>query len=780
MPKVYDQQISWQPTGTQKMQYDRLQDFISPALQNVGKASQNAMDLMREIGDKQAASNLEQAAKDAAFEIENWQDFSEPEKTQDKMVEAAMKKYDDVVANMDYATRNRMNMYNPKAREIYEVKAKEKAADVSYNYAYKTDTANIDSDVGRMITERAPEGPEAVKAYVDSHLAKKQKELRPADYNVYSKAVKANAEKGLIDWYVAYGNLDKAIECVKNDRYAGDINESVRANYLKALTKAKADKNGGDDDLVGNNLVDTLVRGGVPPQEAYSYMTQLTSAIESRYEPDAELIERFGNVPLAGGFSYNQLSNMDYTKAMGIIDKDMKALSKSATLDRESRQQFIPLMVEWERISEPVTEHSSVRQLKKNADTMALRNLYNQFVENGYDSQIKHAGNSDMYKTFTEIGDILDRESSSAELAFGLKGKNLSNIANNPALQKFLPTIFPTPRTPEEAKNWNDPQMQQSILSQKQASSQLSKTIAAVGGYAESLPVVGQMVRPFTKTTENATYDKLQKDLKEQKEKGIITDAEYKAKSRYLWLASEGTASETYPCLTPKTISEDTWNQCLTAYGLKPIDNSAAYDKSLDKGMHSMSADLRAEMERFGHKYDAGTVGDIYQVLMAEINLAVKQGNGDQIGIKYPGLFTDKFLTQVTYKLLTDYDNQYGGLNDLVDLTNNSSLYKQKGGDYEGKSWDPSNPSPETALDITKSKQYQLIGDIERAINKQLGLSGKNQIVFDEETKRNMAMNVRRISSGERHSVETEESKSVQKELKNKRLDETQNILRGE
>lgn len=762
MPKVYDQQISWQAPATQKMQYDRLQDFITPALQNVTKASQNATDLMVEIGDKRAAGELEQAAKDAAFDIENWQDFSEPEKTQDKMVESAMAKYDAVMANMDPSTRRRMDMYNPKAREIYEVKAKEKAADVTYNYAYKTDTANIDNDVGRMITERAPEGPEAVKAYVDEHLAKKQKELRPADYNVYSKAVKANAQKGLIDWYVAYGNLDKAIECVKNDRYAGDINESVRANYLKALTKAKSDKSSGsgDDDLSGSNLVDTLVRvEGDTPQEAYAKMTRLTSALESRYNPDEELLKKYGNIPLAGGFTYYQLSNMDYTKAMSIIDKDLKALSKSEALDRESRQQFIPLMVEWERVSEPVSGSSSVRELKKGEDITTLKALYKNFTERGFDSQLKHAGNSDMTKTLTEIGDVINKEKTARALAFSLNGKNMSGITNNPVLSH----LFPTPATPEEAKNWNKAENQQAILTRTAAMQQAEGFNKL---YLSAITTWGDGNKGTTK------YDTMREDLKNMLDKGQLTEAQYKARVRHLYDVSEGRASRTYPCLDATTPTR-VWSQCMASFGFDTVDDSASYDEALDAGMHDVSADLRKSSYR---QYEAGTVGDVYEILLSQINLAVHtQGMPEKYGIPNPGLFTDDFLAEVMNDLETG--PRQGELDDIVDLTNNSSIYKEKGGDYEGKSWDPANPSPETSLDITKSKQYQLIGDIEKAISLRLGTN----IKINEEQKIGLAMDIRRISSGKKHSVPTALSPSTQDELRDNRLNETtKQLIRGE
>ena len=156
---------------------------------------------------------------------------------------------------------------------------------------------------------------------------------------------------------------------------------------------------------------------------------------------------------------------------------------------------------------------------------------------------------------------------------------------------------------------------------------------------------------------------------------------------------------------------------------------------------------------------------------MSRISLSLPiPGQAEKYGIENPGIFTGMFMADV----MSDVRSLRGGeLNDLVDLTNNASLYKEKGGDYEGISWDPANPSPQTSTDITRSKQYQLIGDIEQVLSERLG---KN-IQFDEEEKKKMALEIRKISSGKRRSVKSDTSEKDRKELTNKRTQELQQVL---
>lgn len=758
MPKVYEQQLSWQPANGARMQYDRIQDFITPALENATKTSQNAMDALRQVGDKQAASELEQAAMDAAFDIDNWTDFSKPEETQDKMVANAMEKYDKVFANLDPSTQRRMNLYNPKAREIYEVKAKEKAADASYNYAFKDAMANMDKDVGRMITESNPEDPSSVKNAMNAHLARMKKTMRPADYLAYEKALKPTAEKGLVDWYIAQGRLGDAYNSVINDGATGDVNESTRASYLKAIKTAMKSK--GDSDEIGTNLMDTLIHRGIPQSQAYAAMSELVSAVENDGEPDAKILEQYGDLPLVGGFSYYQLHNMDRSKAIGIIDKTYKAVGKSTAIQGDARAAFVPLMTEWARITE--TENG-ITTLKKDMDMDQLGIMYDKFEKAGYVRALDTTSNSDMSKTLTEIGDAVRERKQRAAMAFDNLGYNASAVYNSPVTRD----VFPMPATKEQAAMWDTKEQQQQMLNTRKVRYSAEALNNIHDEYARK-----QAERAAKKENEKepTQYEKMRSELKEMKNNNEISEQRYKETSRYLYDLSEGRASVTYPCLV-SGVSAREWNQCLSSYGFGLTNDSVAYDKKMDRGMHEWSANLRDAEKEYGVVYDSGTVGDVYQVLLSRISLSLPiPGQAEKYGIENPGIFTGMFMADV----MSDLRSLRGGeLNDLVDLTNNASLYKEKGGDYEGISWDPANPSPQTSTDITRSKQYQLIGDIEQVLSERLG---KN-IQFDEEEKKKMALEIRKISSGKRRSVKSDTSEKDRKELTNKRTQELQQVL---
>lgn len=748
MPKVYEQQISWQPANGPRVQYDRIQDFITPALENANRASQNAMEALRQVGDKRAASELEQAARDAAYDIDNWQDFSEPEKTQDKMVASAMERYDKVFANLDPATQRRMDLYNPKAREIFEVKAREKAANASYSYAYKDAMENLDGDVGRMINESNPEDSASVKKSMNAHLETMKKTMRPADYLTYEKALKPTAEKGLVDWYIAHGKLGDALSSVMNDGVTGDVNESTRASYLKAIKTAMKDKN--DSDEVGTNLMDTLIHKGLPQGQAYAVMSELVAAIENDSEPDAQILEKYGELPLVGGFNYYQLHNMDRTKAIGIIDKTYKSIGKSSAVQEEARAAFIPLMVEWARVTE--TENG-VTSLKKDMDIDQLAIMWNKFKKAGYVKVLDTTNNSDMSKTMTEIGDAIRKRNQSAAVAFDNLGNNMSAVYNSPVFRE----TFPMPATKEAAAMWDAKEQQQQILNTQK----VYDNIKAFDNIHKDI---------LSKKKGPTQYESMRSELKQMRESGEISEQRYKEALRYLYDLSEGKASVTYPCLVSGTSARE-WNQCLSSYGFGMASDAVKYDAKQDRGMHEWSANLRDAEKKYGVVYDAGTVGDVYQVLLSRISLSANiPGQAELYGIDNPGILTGSFMAEV----MSDLRALRGGeLNNLVDLTNNSSLYKEKGGDYEGISWNPANPSPETATDITKSKQYQLIGDIEQVLSMHLG----RNIVFDENEKKKMALEIRQISSGKRHKVKSDTSESERKELTDGRAQAIQQLL---
>lgn len=834
MPRVYDQQIAWQPTGTQKMQYARLQDFIAPALERAQQSAENATEALRQIGDKQAASSLEQAARDAAYDIDNWKDWSEPEKTQDKMMATAMEKYDKAMANLDPATRNRINLYNPKSREIFELKSKEKATDAVFDYSYKNAAANMDYDIGRIITESNPENPATVKAAMDAHIEKMKKTLRPADALVYEKAARPAQEKGLTDWYIAHGQLDRAINAVQSDAVTGHADEVWRASTLKALMKMKEEKNKADKD--GTNLVDILVKNQQDPALAYSTYSELTASIQKGYAPNKELVAAYGNLPLAGGYSYNQLKDMDYTKAVGIIEKANKALGDSSAIQEEARYNAIPIVTEFARVAEQDSD-TNLWKLKDGADITSLRSMYLDAEKHGYIQALKTTGgNDDLVPMLERVGDIVRRERSSRALAFDKVGQNVSAFINNPNLESVFtlssPAMLQTPATPEQAATFNTPEKQQEVALGQQAQAvaggykilhdlfnkknyspisadqeldmaaeqiqnakpeslskqqQILNTGAAmsskIGGkksgnytgsplfkddWAYGGDVASAVVDKTHKGETTTKYEQMQSDLQLMAMRGDITPQQQRELSKRLYDLSEGTATVAYPCPL-EGVSTKTWSRCMSAYGFGSVDNTARYNAALDRGMHEMSAGLSPQ----GRRYDAGSVGDTYEVLLARIKAGVDVGMGDYFGIKYPGVINGDFLAQTLQTLESKYD---GNLDEIVDLTNNRDLYGTRGGEYERMSWDPAAPSPQTATDITKSKQYELIGDIERVFSEKLG----QQIKFDEGMKQKLAMEIRQISSGRRREVETDISEKDRKELTNPRINEIRKTLVGE
>jgi hypothetical protein len=239
--------------------------------------------------------------------------------------------------------------------------------------------------------------------------------------------------------------------------------------------------------------------------------------------------------------------------------------------------------------------------------------------------------------------------------------------------------------------------------------------------------------------------DKLDKAL----EQGQMTKQRHAELSRYIYDLSEGTATRTFPCLFPsEKMPLTVWNQCLASHGLGEIKNVVTYDAKLDEGWHNMSAPLRRSTVT---KYKSGEVGDVAQLMTSFIQNAVMiPGNSEEFGIPsaYASALTPGVMADV-YNEVEAYYAKTGEAHNLVDLTNNNGIYARKGGEVDGKTWNPANPSPETTFDLSKSKQYEMLGVFEDALSKRLG----SDIKFTDRMKMHIAENVRRVSKGSKGSI---------------------------
>lgn len=855
MPKVYEQQITAQAAGGGRVKYDKIQDFITPALENANKATQNAMDAMRKIGDSRAASELDKAAKDAASEIENWSDFSKPENTISDMMSAGMKKYDDAMSKLDSSTRNRISMYNPKSREIFELKVQEQANKTVFDYSFKQSMQSIDHDVGRMITETATgnlaEDPFLVKSKMLAHLELKKSTMRPADYLVYEQAVKSATEQGLVEWYIAQGYLEMAKAVAQTDAITGDVSEVTRARWVKSIDKLMAPSGKGASEGDGSsedkeNFLDyytsakevdkdgmRVVEPGGSADEGLARMGALSAYAESGTQLPEDL-QQYADVVLAGGKTYNELMKLPLSKRVEILHANNERTIKAANAKEVVRTEFWPLENEFDDI----TDDEGV--LKEGADISRLKSLVDKYDERGLgDLLLAWPENADMKRQYNAIKTLISKERSAQGLALSQIGTNMSFAVNNPHMDGF----FDAPATKEQAKVFNTPERAQKLALTRRADGAikalnmapngLSDGIAgdlnllfygkqgakplssisydemgnAINNDAFSLPVDGyidqgkldaldtlekqtlylnEMVYPTRvierlvdkgRVPSKEALEKLERlskeersssgkitraeDIQERLDKalaeGHMTEQRHAELSRYIYNLSQGMSTRTFPCLFPNSeMPLNVWNQCLAAKGLGTVKHTAEYDPNIDTGWHDAAALLRrATMTKF----QSGEVGDVAQLITVFIQNSVRGGNEKYFGIPSGkgGSLTDAMMRDV-YNEVESFYAKRDELHNLVDLTNNSSLYSKVGKKVDGKVWDPANPLPETTTDLQQSKQYEMLGVFENVLSKKFG----TPIQFSDEMKMQIAENVRRVSKGERSTIKNSIEKDIQ------------------
>jgi len=305
MPRVYDQQIAWQPTGTQKMQYDRLQDFITPAMENAARAADNIQQAIVSIQDKQVADAADALAQKQADIINNFDEFSLKD-PQGEMVNRSMKEWDKFIAEMPVEARRRFERNNPKAREIFELKTTEAATKRARNYA----NAQAKADVPRAaqdIIARSGGDPRKIQVFMQQKEAEMSKSMTPEDFIEYQKTLGYAVQQGAIDDAISHGNLAQAKALNNRREFTKNLTpEQVAKNRMtiqRLLDKEEKDEDGsGSGKSKGPSFYDGLIiaqqKAGhnADTAGAAARATNVYNSIASG--ASIENVKRMGDVPL--------------------------------------------------------------------------------------------------------------------------------------------------------------------------------------------------------------------------------------------------------------------------------------------------------------------------------------------------------------------------------------------------------------------------------------------------------------------------------------------------
>lgn len=398
MPKVYDQQISWQATNTQKMQYDKLQDFISPAMENAARAANNVQQAIVEMQDKQVAEAADLLAQKQADIINNFDEFSLKD-PQGEMVNRSMKEWDKFIAEMPVEARRRFERNNPKAREIFELKSQEAATKRARGYT----TAKKKADVNRTAQDIIARGvtPENIQVLLQQEYDDAGKTMTPEDYIEYQQLLGYAVQQGAIDDAISHGNLSRAMAL--NDRKDFTVNLSpkeIAKNRISINRLMDKDEDGdgsgsgsGSGSAKGGSLYNSLVMTTYDSDGAARRSIDVYHKISSGMPK--QVINAMGiddNTIIAGGKTLAQIYNMYPEQRQALMEKASKAamVMNSPAMDSAMRQvgEITALMTESEMTEDAAEKQSIIEKL----DSMVY-----DAMENGGAEFIK-LGDADGYK----------------------------------------------------------------------------------------------------------------------------------------------------------------------------------------------------------------------------------------------------------------------------------------------------------------------------------------------------------------------------------------------
>ena len=462
MPKVYDQQISWQPTGTQKMQYDRLQDLISPAMENAARAADNVQQAIVSIQDKQVADAADALAQKQADIINNFDEFSLKD-PQGEMVNRSMKEWDKFIAEMPIEARRRFERNNPKAREIFELKTTEAATKRARNYATKQAKADVPR-VAQDIIARSGGNPKKIQELVQQKYAEMSRTMTPEDAIDYQNVLGPAVQQGAIDDAISHGNLAQAMAL--NDRREFTVNltpEQVAKNRMtiqRLMDKDDKDGDGsgsGSGKSKGPSLYDNLVMG--QQKEGYNADTAGAAARATNvYNTIAsgaakETLNRMGiddNTIIAGGKTLAEIYNMYPAQRQKLMEDAKKAAVLSNSPASTEAMSYV------NRISATMTEVETAKDVSEKLQAQEeLDGLVLDAMSNGYEDLIDLAVPDSYKKTFVDAKasvlartDQMNQTMASASKVYGYSRADFGDNKTYDVDTYNTTGVMPLPHTP--------------------------------------------------------------------------------------------------------------------------------------------------------------------------------------------------------------------------------------------------------------------------------------------------------------------------------------------
>lgn len=298
MAKIYDAQIQWQAPSGHRFQAQPLEDYISAGLANVSRAAGEASEGIQKLHDQDAAALMEKADKESKKFVEDFEDFS-GDNYMGKMEAGAMKFWDDAYAQLDEPTKRRFDMYNPKAREIFEVKTKKAAVEKTFSHQHDQYKRRVPIMASQIVALGDPNLIKKALAAKINELSETSN-MRAGDLEEIIDSLRLEVADGAIAQAIGEGRLEDAAALNNDLDFSSAITPTKRAsnnvtiqNTLNEQQKAKKEVT---EDKKRQAIVDSMTAGAVNLYDAmYAFAGQDTNKREAVIESYNKFLNDFLN-----------------------------------------------------------------------------------------------------------------------------------------------------------------------------------------------------------------------------------------------------------------------------------------------------------------------------------------------------------------------------------------------------------------------------------------------------------------------------------------------------
>ena len=463
MPKVYEQQLSWQAANGPHMQYDKIQDMITPAMENAARAADEVQRGIMAMQDKRVAEAADALAQKQAEIIKNFDEFSLKD-PQGEMVNRSMKEWDKFIAEMPYEARNRFERNNPKAREIFELKSKEAATTRARQYTTAVKKANVNRTAQDIITRGVT--PEGIKALLQQEYDTAGKTMTPEDLIEYQQLLGSTTQQGAIKDAMSHGNLGYAQVLNDDKEFTVNLSPEKVATNREAINRLmeKDDDSGGTGSGSGgtkskggslySNMVLGMQSAGVPADTAGAAQRAIDVYETIAGGATKDALNRMGiddDTVIAGGKTLKQIYDNMYPEArQKLMQEAAEAAMKMNTPAMEEAMAQVgnitELVVEADRASDAIKKQEATER----ADLLVSR-----LIENG-GAKFIQLGDADGYKNVVKNAisakhareDQMNQTVASASVVYGTGRADLSSQYSRWSKELDPYEVMPLPHTP--------------------------------------------------------------------------------------------------------------------------------------------------------------------------------------------------------------------------------------------------------------------------------------------------------------------------------------------